>query len=27
SVKNGQFDDDESPAQRILFENKKLKKK
>lgn len=26
SVKNGQFDDDESPATSILFENKNLKK-
>jgi len=23
SVKDGQFDDDESPAQRMLFDNKK----
>jgi len=27
SVKNGQFDDDESPAQRMLFENKKFNNK
>jgi cbb3-type cytochrome oxidase maturation protein len=27
SVKNGQFDDDYSPAHRILFEDKKNKTK
>ena len=26
SLKNGQFDEDESPAVRILFENKKKQK-
>jgi cbb3-type cytochrome oxidase maturation protein len=26
SVKDGQFDDDQSPAHRILFDDKKIKK-